>query len=395
VSARPAPSACLECLRRGWLLGALTKQLRYRGRDPERLLDLLELGDGELVRAVGGDEGDSLRERHARFDPADMPTPPGVERICRHDPGYPPALAGAAGRGARVGGTREGRAREGRAREGGARVGGARVGGTPNMLHVAGGIARLRELLAEPAVAIVGTRAASDYGMEVAHGLARGLAAAGVTVVSGLAEGIPAAAHAGALEANGPTLTVMPGGVDVCYPATRRALFRRLRESACIISELPCGCHGGGWAHTARTRIVTALADMVILVEAGERPVELLGAHLAWATGRAVAAVPGRVTAPAARGPHTLLMRGAQLVRDPQDALDALYGMGVRRAPSRRPGLEPRLRAVLEQVGSGRDTLAKLTARGSPHQDTIVALAELELLGAVTRGDGGRYVPCL
>jgi DNA processing protein len=368
VSARPALNACPECLRRSWLLGALAKQLRYRGRDPERLLALLELSDEALVQAVGADERDSLRERHRRFSPTQMPTATGVEPICRHDPRYPRALAAATGAG---------------------------VGGAPQMLHVAGGIARLRDLLAEPAVAIVGTRTASDYGMEVAHGLARGLAAAGVTVVSGLAEGIPAAAHAGALEAQGPTVTVMPSGVDVCYPATRRALFRRLQASACAVSELPCGCRPGSWAHAARTRIVTALAAMVIVVEASERPIELLGAYLAWATGRTVAAVPGRVTAPGARGPHTLLMRGAQLVRDPQDALDALYGVGVRQAPSQRPELEPRLRAVLEQVGAGRDTLAKLTARGAPAQDTLVAFAELELLGAIARGDGGRYVPCL
>jgi DNA processing protein len=68
----------------------------------------------------------------------------------------------------------------------------------------------------------------------------------------------------------------MPGGVDICHPATRRALFRRLRASGCLISELPCGCRPGCWAHAARTRIGTALADMVIVVEAGERPIELL-----------------------------------------------------------------------------------------------------------------------
>ena len=84
------------------------------------------------------------------------------------------------------------------------------------MLHVAGGIPRMEELLGQPVVAIVGTRRASDYGMEVAHGLARGLAASGITVVSGLAEGIPAAAHLGALAAGASTVTVMAGGVDIC-----------------------------------------------------------------------------------------------------------------------------------------------------------------------------------
>ncbi len=107
----------------------------------------------------------------------------------------------------------------------------------------------------EPTVAIVGARAASDYGMEVAHGLARGLAASGVTVVSGFAEGIAAAAHAGALEARGPTVTAMAGGVDVCHPASRRALYRRLRETSCALAELPCGAAAAQLVpHGARTR---------------------------------------------------------------------------------------------------------------------------------------------
>ena len=87
-------------------------------------------------------------------------------------------------------------------------------------------------------------------------------------------------------------------------------------------------------------------------------------------------------------------MRGAELVRDPQDALDLLYGVGARRAPEPSGELEPRLQATLEQVGAGRDTLAKLTASGAKSDDVLLALAELELLGLLVRGDGGRYVPC-
>jgi predicted Rossmann fold nucleotide-binding protein DprA/Smf involved in DNA uptake len=80
-------------------------------------------------------------------------------------------------------------------------------------------------------------------------------------------------------------------------------------------------------------------------------------------------------------------------VRDPQDALDALYGVGMRRAPAKKISLAAPLRNVLEQVGAGRDTLAKLTAAGCDAEEAIVALAELELNGAVVRGDGGRYLP--
>jgi DNA processing protein len=356
-------SACPQCLRRSWLLGALNGRMEYRGRDPERLVGLLELSDEELIQAVGGDELESVRALYAQLDPARMPTTAEVKRICRHDPCYPPALTEAPG--------------------------------APWMLHVAGEAARLLEPSAQPAVAIVGARAASDYGMEMAHGLARGLAASGVTVVSGLAEGIAAAAHAGALEVEGPTVTVMPGGVDVCHPASKRALHRRLRTAGCALAELPCGCRPRSWCHTARSRIVVALTRMTIVVEAGERPGELVHARIARATARVVAAVPGRATSPLSRGPHELLREGAHLVRGPQDALDALYGVGARRAPRERASLEPRLRTVLEQVGAGRDTLAKLTTKQANTQDTLLALAELELRGALARGDGGRYVACL
>jgi DNA processing protein len=365
-------SACPECLRRGWLLGALNGRLEYAGRDPGRLVDLLALSDEQLIRAVGGGESARLLERYAHFDLESKPQLEDVERVCRHDPGFPVAL------------------RQGR--------------GAPRLLHLAGGRERLRELLRAPAVAIVGARNASDYGLEVAHGLARGLAASGITIVSGLAEGIAAAAHAGALEVAGPTLTVTAGGVDVGYPTVWRALRRRLREDGCALSELECGERPRSWCHTACARVVVALASLVIVVEARQRPGELLHAHFARAGGKPLAAVPGRVTSPLAQAPHALLGEGALLVRGAQDALDALYGVGLRRAPAEcsvgEPPAEssvgePRLQAVLEQIAAGRDTLSKLIAAGAAEQETLLALATLELSGALVRGDAGRYVPRL
>ncbi len=365
----PREGACLACLRHAWVLGELNGRLSYYRRDPERLLRLLGLADEQLVRALAGKWRESLQARYAQFERSQAPPAVGVQRICRHDPRYPRALAG---------------------------------DGSPRALHVAGSLARLEELLAQPAVAIVGTRRASDYGMEVAHGLARALAASGITVVSGLAEGIPAAAHLGALRASAPTLTVTAGGVNVAHPASCRELHRRIAAEGCALAELPCGCAPGPWCHLARARIVAALARLVIVVEAEDRPADLLYARLAAAASAIVAAVPGRVSAPAARGPHRLLREGALLVRDPQDALDALYGVGERYAPATRreprphlPELEPRLRAVLEQVGAGCDTVTRLAAQGVGTYETLLALAQLELSGAVARGDGGRYVVCV
>jgi DNA processing protein len=357
----------LTCLRRAWLLETLSARLAYRAREPERLLQVLALADEELIKALGGRRKAELLERHAQFQRDQLPPAEGVQRICRHDPRYPPTLRGA--------------------------------DDSPRMLHVAGGLERIHELLAQPTVAIVGTRKASDYGMEVAHGLARGLAASGITVVGGLAEGIAAAAHQGALRAGAPTVTVMAGGVDVASPASWRDLHRRIAVEGCTLAELPCGAIARGWCHIARARIVVALARIVVVVEAHEHPGELLHAQLATAAGTAVAAVPGRVSAPGACGPHRLLREGAVLVRDARDVLDALYGVGVHQVAVSRPTQRDHLRAVLEQVGSGNDTVAKLTAgdalEGTPAHEVLVALAELELGGAVARGDGGRYVVCM
>ncbi len=291
-----------------------------------------------------------------------------VEAICRHDARYPEALA--------------------------------RSGWGPRVLHVAGGAKRLGELLSEETVAIVGARRATDYGMETARGLARELAASGVTVIGAMAEGIAAAAHMGALEAEGGrTVTAMPGGLDVCYPASRRALYERVRTQGCAVSELACGVRPHRWSHAARLRLVVGMARLVVVVEAEERPSALREARMAQRLGRVLAAVPGRVCSPASEGPHALLAEGARLVRGAQDVLDALYGVGARSTladeatKSEMSLLEPGLRRVLDEVRAGRDTVAKLAAEGAEAQDMVVALAELELAGAVVRGDGGRYLP--
>lgn len=360
-------SACAACLRRAWVLGALNTRLEYRGRAPERLVALLELSDEELLRAAGEEEAERLLREYARLDPAATTTAEGVERICRHDPRFPAALA--------------------------------RAPAGPALLHVAGELPRVLELLARPAVAIVGTRAASDYGIEVAHGLARGLAASGVTVLGGLADGIAAAAHEGALQVAGPTVTAMAGGVDVCLPPRRRGLYERLRAAGGAIAELPCGQPPRGWCHTARARIVVALAGVVVVVEARERAGELVHARLARETGRVLAAVPGRLGSPLASGPHALLREGARLVRGAQDVLELLYGDAgerpggsTRATATRAAAIDPGLQGVLDAVGAGCDTVAKLLAAGVDEQEILVALARLELGGAIVRGDAGRYL---
>ncbi len=285
----------------------------------------------------------------------------GVEAIAREDPRYPAALA--------------------------------RMGSAPRVLYVAPDAERLAQLLREPAVAIVGTRQASDYGMETARSLARGLAASGVCVLGALAEGIAAAAHMGALEVHGPTVTVMKAGLDRCHPASCTALYERVREAGCAVGHVAGGCEAPRWSYHACMRMLAGMAQLVIVVEARDSPGELAAARIAQALDRDVAAVPGRVCSPLAQGPHTLLREGARLVRGAQDALDALYGVGSGGAADAMAALEPPQQALLEQVAGGRDTLAKLTAGGEDPQRASVALAELELSGTLVRGDGGRYLP--
>jgi DNA processing protein len=333
------------------------------GRDAGRLLELLALPDDALMDALAGRRRAELASHYERFCGEQLYRLEHVQAICRHDAGYPRAL---------------------------------RETTAPSALHVAGGAERLAQLTSGPVVAMLGTSRATDYGVEISKGLARGLAASGVTVTSTLADGIAAAAQAGALEAEGGTVVAMSGGADVCRPAKRRSLYERVKSSGCAIAELPCGARAGRWGGLAAERIAVSLADLTVVVEADDTSRELAGANLAHSSGRPVAAIPGRVTSRASRGAHALLIAGAQLVRGPADVLELLYEAGAGgRAPahSERVELEPRLRATLESVGAGSDTPGSLIGDGADAGDVLLALSELELMGLLTRGDGGRYVP--
>jgi DNA processing protein len=355
--------ACEDCLRRSWLLGELSHLLEYNAPDRGRLLALLGLNDGELIQAIAGRRREEIYERHQQFKLQDISWGKGVETICRHHRGYPPALTGDE---------------------------------APRMLYVAGPVQRLQALGEQPAVAIVGSSRATDYGMEMARSLARGLAASGVTITVGLSDGIAVAAQTGALEVDGKSLTVMDRGLDMACPSRRLALYERVRSTGCAVVELPSGCRPRRWCYIARERIVVGMAQLTIVVEADEEPSELLGAHVAKALRRPVAAVPGRVTSPVSRGTHALLMEGAALVRGPEDALELLYKRDAVHRTARTPQaaqLEPRLKATLEQVGAGLDTPAKLTEGSADPGEVLLTLSELELMGLLTRGDGGRYVP--
>ena len=185
----------------------------------------------------------------------------------------------------------------------------------PRLLHVRG------ELPPEPAraVAIVGTRTATPYGLRLAARLASDLAARGIRVVSGLARGVDAAAHEGALAAGGRTLAVIPSALDHVTPATHAQLAARIAHAGAVISEVAQGGPFGRGAFVRRNRIIAALAGATVVVEAGEESGALATAAVARELGRALLAVPGDVDRPGAQGTLALLRRGARPCADAAD----------------------------------------------------------------------------
>jgi DNA processing protein len=245
------------------------------------------------------------------------------------------------------------------------------------------------EVLGQPAVAIVGARACSPYGAQVARMLGRELAAAGLVVVSGLARGVDGEAHRGALESGGITVAVLGCGIDRDYPATHAELARRVCEQGLVVSEYEPGVEPAPWRFPARNRIIAGLAAATVIVEARERSGALITADFALEDGREVFAVPGEITGTLSTGTNRLLRQGATPLTSSEDVLE-LFGLAAPQRP-RAPALGPTAAAVLERLADGAasaDELARAT--GLEPGPLAAALAELELAGLATEADG-RY----
>ncbi len=180
------------------------------------------------------------------------------------------------------------------------------------------------DLVDAPSVALVGARRATPYGLHVAGDFARQLAQAGVSVVSGLAMGIDAAAHAAALDVRGATIAVQGTGVDVAYPRSNASLHARVSREGLVLSELPPGRAAHPGAFPRRNRLIAALADVVVVVEAGSKSGALITAQLGGALGRLVAAVPGPIDRDSSLGANLLLRDGAHVVTSIDDVLGLL-----------------------------------------------------------------------
>jgi len=241
-------------------------------------------------------------------------------------------------------------------------------------------------MLARPAIAVVGARACSAYGRQVARGLGRDLAAAGLVVVSGMARGIDAEAHRGGLDAAGTTIAVLGCGIDRDYPASHRELARQIAATGLVVAEYAPGVEPAPWRFPARNRIIAGLCAATVVVEARERSGALITADFALEEGREVFAVPGEITSSLSAGPNALLRLGATPLTCAQDVLES-YGLQV--APAVVPELSEPATAVLERVREqprGADELARATDLSAG--ELAVVLTELELAGLTAEEDG-------
>ena len=246
----------------------------------------------------------------------------------------------------------------------------------PRRLHLRGKGGS--DLLAGPAVAVVGARACSPYGAQVARMLGRELAAAGVVVVSGLARGVDGEAHRGALQTDGHTVAVLGCGIDRDYPAAHASLAREISERSLIVSEYEAGVEPAPWRFPARNRIIAGLCAATVVVEARERSGALITADFALEEGREVFAVPGEITSSLSAGTNALLRLGATPFTSAADVLEAL---GLEREPRART-----TNPFLELLPASADELVRATGLASG--EVAAALAELELAGLAIEGDG-------
>jgi DNA processing protein len=244
--------------------------------------------------------------------------------------------------------------------------------------------------LTRPRVAIVGTRAATPHGLADARETGGVLAEAGVTVVSGMAIGIDAAAHQGALDAGGAAVGVLATGLDIVYPRRHHALFRRVRTSGLLVSELGYGVQPRAGAFPVRNRIIASLADVVVVIEATLRGGARITAERALEYGRPVLAVPGSRRNPAAEGTNALIADGAHPLLHPSDVLLAIGLTPGSRRPT-RPAPAPGSDAarVLAACGGESATFDQLASRTAlPPDQVAVAVRELERSGWMERAQG-------
>lgn len=248
-------------------------------------------------------------------------------------------------------------------------------------------------LLRQPAVAVVGSRRASPYGVNAARQLAREVASAGIVVVSGLARGIDAAAHEATLASSARTIAVLGTGIDVVYPRSHKRLTHDIEERGLVVSEFAPGTPPLAQNFPIRNRVISGLSLGVVIVEATSRSGSLITARTAAEQGREVFAVPGSIFNTRAEGTHRLIQYGAKLVHDVDDILQELPGGAI--AHKEKTALpDSPLREVLDvftrEDATHIDTVAEKLGRSVASLSE--AVLQLELGGWLRALPGARYV---
>jgi DNA processing protein len=263
----------------------------------------------------------------------------------------------------------------------------------PSQLWYAGHVG----VLDAPAVAIVGSRAASAVALEIAGRISSDLASRGVVVVSGLARGVDSAAHRGAL-ACGRTIAVLGSGIDVIYPPEHADLARAIAGAGLLVSEYPPGTAPHQGRFPMRNRIISGLSRAVVVIEAHERSGSLITARWALQQGRDVMAVPGNPLTGRSRGAHALIRDGAKIVECADDILEelGLVGVGPDVAADRISHVVPTScgDSILGGMDAGQayDLDALSAASGLEGTRLLPRLLDLELRGLVRRVGGGRFM---
>jgi DNA processing protein len=269
----------------------------------------------------------------------------------------------------------------------------------PDLLYVRGTL----EPRDADAVAIVGSRHCTSYGVRVAERMASDLARAGFTVVSGLARGIDGAAHRGALAARGRTLAVLAGGLSKIYPPEHAQLADEVAAAGALLTESSMLMEPMAGMFPARNRIISGLVRAVVLVEAAEKSGALITATHAAEQGREVFAVPGPVDSPTSAGTLMLLRKGAKLARNADDILEDLRGIAplterggkavaAPTAPEPPPGLDPLQRRIWDALIAEPRHIDELSRDlTTPIAELSRALMMLEMRRGVRRLPGNRF----
>ena len=267
----------------------------------------------------------------------------------------------------------------------------------PSLLYVNGDPGYLNQA----AIGVVGSRNATPQGIENARAFSKVLADAGFSIVSGLALGIDAAAHEGALRSDtrSGTIAVIGTGIDRVYPASNKKLAHVITGNGCIVSEFPLGTVAAASNFPRRNRLIAALGQACLVVEAAPASGSLITARLAGELGRDIFAIPGSIHAPQYKGCHALIKQGAKLVECAQDILEELRPQNTGATIAPNPASDPAGEAVspgqaslLNALGHEAATLDQLIQRCGLTADVVLAmLTELSLEGVVTNLPGGRY----